>query len=176
MLDVDLSLLITGGTGTGLWKVIPASRLSSDPADTGYYDTRFGPTRNYMDSSGQFEGGSEVTFTYGAPQIFHLSLLAGILIDRPSVRFESAVSSFAGVQVRGTDGSFITGPVISISEVPEPSLASVVGLCLFAFAGCGAKTKRRLRYSLPPVSLQLRQQFRHFCILSLRRPFGAKVW
>jgi hypothetical protein len=149
MLDVDLSLLITGGTGTGQWTAIPSSRLSSDPADTGYYDTTFGPTRNYMDSSGLFDGGSEVTFTYGVPQIFHLSLLAGIFIDKPSARFESAISSFAGVQVRGADGSFITGPVISISEVPEPSFSMVIGLSLLAAAVC--------RRSLPAVPLQLRQ-------------------
>jgi len=143
-LDIDLSMLITGGTGPGTWSAVFVDRLMVDPVDTGYYLTNFGPAQHYMDSSGLQSGNAIGSFTYGVPQILHLSLLAVVRLDTLSVRSGTAASSLAGVQVVDAQYQVVTGPVISISEVPEPSFSVAIGLSWLALAAWRIKPKTRL--------------------------------
>ena len=97
-----------------------------------------------MDSSGLQSGNAIGSFTYGVPQILHLSLLAVVRLDTLSVRSGTAASSLAGVQVVDAQYQVVTGPVISISEVPEPSFSVAIGLSWLALAAWRIKPKTRL--------------------------------
>lgn len=141
----DYTLLVTGGTGQGTFRMVTTKSLNTDPTDEGYVDITLGNARYYRDNSGLvFDFGG--TFTYGVPQDGAFMMSAGVASFTTGFPpHGGAVSaSFSGVQIF-QDSILVPDAVVTLQlsqYTPEPSFSVAVGLLTLVFAARAWQSRR----------------------------------
>lgn len=127
--QADYVLLITGGTGPGSYFLKSNGNIIGD----GAFELRLGPNDFSRDT---FDGGGTgigyEPFVYGVPQLLHMSISA--ILDGTQGESGLSTISFNGAFIfdNNPDGSMTSHSTatFSLTIVPEPSFAWVVGLFL----------------------------------------------
>lgn len=131
-------LLVTGGSGPGTYMLLANGNLNVLKTDQADFQVLFGGAELVQGSNGSLISSLFGGFIYGVPQFVNLHVEVGVsYFPTFAGRTASASAQFNGIEVvtGSVNPVLVANAVVSITQLPEPSLAWAVGLGLLGFVG-----------------------------------------
>jgi hypothetical protein len=155
--------------------LLASGNISVTETDQAFSEVVFGSADLFLGSDGSFIQSLFGGFTYGVPQLVNIDVEAAVAyFPAFAGRAGSASAQFNGIEVVTGPGNplLVANAVVSITQLPEPSLAWAVGLGLLGFVrwrGRGTRASRITRLSTGNERSSCRPKFN----LRIRR--AAKI-
>jgi hypothetical protein len=101
--QADYTLFVTGGSGTGMYKLSANGSKTADYVDEGYFNVTLGSTQLYADSGSYRVTNLYGYFTYGVADDLPFTMRAAVGESAGDRRSGSAWANFYGISIVNSD-------------------------------------------------------------------------